>query len=185
MPRIDSGSFSSGSGISIPWKAIGLLLFVLGAWGYVWYEYARLHPKPSPSPRSEAAIAAARRNERGKLPDMFAKLELTDQQKEQLSALAKETTAPARFRAEAMKVLTPEQRQKTQEIRKELADQRKEMEARRQAKMQKYHGGDAEYARAANKIIREQTEARKKAAEARKQDASPATPSSPAPGANK
>lgn len=180
MARLDTGATDSRTAITIPWKVVFLLLFVLGTWGYIWYQYVRFHPRPPTASPAQAKMEnkiPAPMREAQELANLVG---LTNEQKERLLELAVETTSPAQLRKQAWKILTPEQRAKVLAHRKELAAKRKELEEKRQQRLKKYFGDELQYAQQANKVIREQREARRKQLEAQKQaQQSPVTASNP------
>jgi hypothetical protein len=165
--RLDTRVASSASPhFQIPWKALGLLVIIAGIWGYVAYKYVQYRVpnrtvaavRPS---RQQPRKTLAAKDAKGDIVKEFGKeLELSPEQQEQLGKIAATTTSPREMRRAALKILSPEQRQKLAEKQKELARQRAEAKKQREERMRKYYGNDVEYARQANKAIAEQRAAR-------------------------
>lgn len=169
MPRIESTGSASDSGFAIPWKLVGVVVLIGSIWGYIWYQYVQLSPKPN---RSSAAAAAARESSAkekgigGELTAMAEKLKLTDDQKSSISVIVKSTTDPREIRRDVARLLTREQRTIAREITSETAAKRKELRERAQKKAERYlPGQDLQWAKQAQLQVREQTAQRRKAAE--------------------
>jgi len=150
-PESSSGLFSG--------KMILLYLLILGTVAYAVNQYMRLrHPAPTPVANPSASARLA--NLKGDA--LYQRLGLTSKQKEQIADLKKKETDPAKLRRETAKLLTPDQREKLKMIRDFQAEKRKE----RKAKF--YPGSDLEIAKEGNQKIKDQTEQRRKAAQAAK-----------------
>jgi len=98
---------------------------------------------------------------------IFAKLALSDDQKNKLAQLQKDTTNPQQLRREAMKVLTDEQKTHLKNLREEADAKRAAEREQRQARMNKYFpANQRQLAESKNKELRARTEARRAAAQA-------------------
>jgi hypothetical protein len=164
MPSLNTSSGSSDGGWGIPYKAIVLVVLIGASGYYVWYQYERLHPSPHKSNKAIAAKKAEAKNHKNDFADDVQNLNLTDDQKKQISAIDAETTDPQVARRKKWRVLTKEQRQEFQNSRREANASRQLNRKKREEKIKRYFpGGDLDFAKAANQRVREQTKARREA----------------------
>lgn len=161
MPRIESGSSSSGEGFSLPFKLITLGGLIACGIGYMVYQYERLHPAAKP------AVAIKKLAPEQKKEEVFAKLDLTDDQKSKIASLESQTTDPRQLHRDAYKLLTEEQKAHLKNLKAEADAKRDEQKARREARMIKlYPGNQRQVADALNKQAHERQQQRRAATQA-------------------
>lgn len=177
MTRLQTDFSRSGSGLSIPWKVIALVLLIGGVWAYVGYKYVQYRvpnrtPTQMTSSRNKASASPARSTARSQrtnpsqqLLALVKQLDLSETQTARIEKIAAETTAPRTLRAQVGKILTPEQKAQLKRLQEEAAAKRSEQQKARAARMQKYYGNDAQYAQQADAAIRQQREERRRAAQ--------------------
>ncbi len=177
MTRLRTDLVRSGSGPSIPWKVVALILLIGGIWAFIGYKYVQYRvPNRTPAqlaatrnsasaPKARASARPQRAQPSQQFLALVKQLDLSEAQKEQIEKVASQTTAPRTLRAEVNKILTPEQQAQLKRLQEEAAAKRAEQQKARAARMQKYYGNEAQYAQQADATIRRQREERRRAAE--------------------
>ncbi|MGC8840368.1 MAG: hypothetical protein ACP5QZ_02795 [Candidatus Sumerlaeaceae bacterium] len=183
MARLDTRVLKEAPRPHVSWKVL-FLLFVIGSiWAYIGYKYVQYRvpsrtraaatnrTNPVQRPTQPRSVRSASQRPPAFL-QLVKELNLTDEQKQKIELIAKETTEPRTLRFRVNRVLTPQQREQLTSRAKELAAKRAEEQRARvekqkanAQKLKKYYGDEADYAARASKAIREQSRMRRQAAQ--------------------
>jgi|GEM_PF-2499944 len=176
MPRLEvppPRKAGSSRSFSIPWKVLFIMCAIGGVWAYIAYQYVQFRPAPSrgraamnaQSDRPRNANTGGRNANSRPFEEALKQVYLTSDQKTKLASLAEETTSPMAFQRQAMKVLTPDQRDiltsGIKDARAQRAKARQDAQARQKRMLP---GRELDLAKQANARIKAETEARRRAA---------------------